>query len=231
MDTAMFLKYLSIILQILNKGTRCFSNSLVVENLSLFFFFFFLRHLQNQSGMLLSVQRSLELGSFSSLSSQVAFKGMSENLGKSSSVSAQFTGHVLYFSSLYQSFQDTDRRIFQLNLLRTRGLSDLNPPKNIRSPGSSGLLDLRTPTPPSTGSDGTAAPKIGSQIHGPLESTEVIRLNGKLETHMGPKIGPRAGVTLKPQLPARVTFMKVQCQDSLCEFSLPLGSRAWARVF
>ena len=102
MDTAMFLKYLSIILQILNKGTRCFSNSLVVENLSLFFFFFFfLRHLQNQSGMLLSVQRSLELGSFSSLSSQVAFKGMSENLGKSSSVSAQFTGHVLYFSSLY----------------------------------------------------------------------------------------------------------------------------------
>lgn len=63
MDTAVFLKYLSIILQILNKGTRCFSNSLVAENLS--HFFFFLRHLQNQSGMLLSVQRSLELGSFS----------------------------------------------------------------------------------------------------------------------------------------------------------------------
>lgn len=62
MDTAVFLKYLSIILQILNKGTRCFSNSLVAENLS---HFFFLRHLQNQSGMLLSVQRSLELGSFS----------------------------------------------------------------------------------------------------------------------------------------------------------------------
>lgn len=98
MDTAVFLKYLSIILQILNKGTRCFSNSLVAENLSHFFFF---EAFTKSVWDALIRSALIRTGQFFSLSSQVAFKGMSENLGKSSSVSAQFTGHMLYFSSLY----------------------------------------------------------------------------------------------------------------------------------
>lgn len=101
MDTAVFLKYLSIILQILNKGTRCFSNSLVAENLSHFFFFFFFEAFTKSVWDALIRSALIRTGQFFSLSSQVAFKGMSENLGKSSSVSAQFTGHMLYFSSLY----------------------------------------------------------------------------------------------------------------------------------
>lgn len=75
--TARFLKYLSIILQILNKGKR-FSSSLVVEN----HFFFFLRHFQNQSGMLLSVQRSLELGSFSHFLPRLVLREWERTLAK-----------------------------------------------------------------------------------------------------------------------------------------------------
>lgn len=94
--TARFLKYLSIILQILNKGKR-FSSSLVVEN----HFFFFFEAFSKSIWDALICSALIRTGQFFSLSSQVGFKGMRENLGKSSSVSAQFTGHVLYFSSLY----------------------------------------------------------------------------------------------------------------------------------
>lgn len=93
--TARFLKYLSIILQILNKGKR-FSSSLVVEN-----HFFFFEAFSKSIWDALICSALIRTGQFFSLSSQVGFKGMRENLGKSSSVSAQFTGHVLYFSSLY----------------------------------------------------------------------------------------------------------------------------------
>ena len=74
----------------------------LVENLSLFFFFFLLSHLQNQSVMPLSVQCSLDLDSFSHFLPRLLLREwMSENFGKSCCISAQFTGHVLYFGSLY----------------------------------------------------------------------------------------------------------------------------------
>ena len=100
--TTVFLKYLSVILWILNKGTR-FSSSLVVGwKPQPFFFFFFLSHLQNRSVMPLSVQCSLDLDSFSHFLPRLLLREwMSENFGKSCCVSAEFTGHVLYFGSLY----------------------------------------------------------------------------------------------------------------------------------
>lgn len=77
--TARFLKYLSIILQILNKGKR-FSSSLVVEN----HFFFFFEAFSKSIWDALICSALIRTGQFFSLSSQVGFKGMRENLGKSS---------------------------------------------------------------------------------------------------------------------------------------------------
>lgn len=73
----MILKYRSIVLRILNKGTH-FSGSLVVEDLSRF-----LRHSQNKSQMLLPIQRSLELGSLSHFPPSLLLRECARNLAKS----------------------------------------------------------------------------------------------------------------------------------------------------
>lgn len=104
-----------------NKDTHIFSGSSVVKDLS-----HFLKHSQNKYLVFLPIRCSLELSCFSHFFPWLLLREYARNLAKGS-LPPQVTDHVLYFSCFYYSFQDTDKRIFYLNLLRTLGLLDLNP--------------------------------------------------------------------------------------------------------